>query len=341
MPLRIPATRLTLTRAARVASLATVAALALSACGAVDDTGTAAPDPATASGFPLTITNCGVQVTIKAPPKRVVLLKSAPVQYLQDLGVMNTVIARAGAYPRGYYDDDTWAAIEKIPSLSDDLDPSGHLQVSKEVVLAQRPDLVLGTADNLNHETLGAAGIPVLEEPGLCPQGIDHPTFESVAEQFRGYGKVFGIPAEGQQAAKASDQRVAEIEGSVDSSRTLTAAVLYPTVGGGTTYAYGTRSMAEPQLAAAGLTNVFGDVDERVFEVTREELIGRNPDVLILLHSDGSPAAVKRAISGLKGSEAITAVAQDAILVQLFNFTEPPSPLSVDGLARIVETFRS
>ena len=104
-------------------------------------------------------------------------------------------------------------------------------------------------------------------------------------------------------------------------------------------YAYGTRSMAHPQLEAAGFTNVFADVDERVFEVSREELIGRNPDVLILLYSDGEPAAVKEAVTSMAGADAITAVANDDILVQLFNFTEPPSPLSLDGLERIVEAF--
>src|SRR5690606_9217266 len=110
-----------------------------------------------------------------------------------------------------------------------------------------------------------------------------------------------------------------------------TAAVLFPTVGGGTGYAYGNKSMAHPQLEAAGFTNVFGDVDERVFEVTLEQLIDRDPAVLVLLYVDGDPEAVKDAIVNLPGADALTAVQNDDILVQLFNFTEPPTPLSVDG----------
>ena len=98
--------------------------------------------------------------------------------------------------------------------------------------------------------------------------------------------------------------------------------------------------MAHPQLEAAGFTNVFADVGERVFEVTAEELIGRNPDVLVLLYSDGDPAAVKAAVTGLNGAGAISAVRDDQILVQLFNFTEPSGPLAIDGLARIVERFQ-
>ena len=113
--------------------------------------------------------------------------------------------------------------------------------------------------------------------------------------------------------------------------------MLYPTVGGGVTYAYGTASMAHPQLEAAGFRNVFDDVDERVFEVTIEELLGRNPDVLVLLHSDGDPAAVEKALTGLPGAGDLTAVRTGNVMTQLFNFTEPPTPLSIDGLERIVD----
>lgn len=54
---------------------------------------------------------------------------------------------------------------------------------------------------------------------------------------------------------------------------------------------------------AAGFTNGFTDTQERVFEVTMEELFGRNPDVLVLLYGDGDPTAVEAAVTGLPGAE--------------------------------------
>jgi iron complex transport system substrate-binding protein len=117
--------------------------------------------------------------------------------------------------------------------------------------------------------------------------------------------------------------------------------VLYPTVGGGVTYAYGSTSMAHPQLEAAGFTNVFADSKERVFEVTLEELLGRNPDVLILLHGDGDPKAVEQAVTDLPGAEKLEAVQNKNVMTQLFNFTEPPTPLSIDGLEKIVARFKA
>jgi len=321
------------------AALGLLLAGALTACGSEE----AGDEPASASSgaYPVTIENCGAEVTFDKAPERVVLLKSSAVPFLHELGVMDRVTARAGQYPAEYYDDETLAELDAIPLLTDELDSSGHLQISKEVVISEEPDLVLGQVDNLSRETLAAVGIPLIEEPALCDQGVDAPGFDDVHDQLEVYGKVFGREAEARDAIAGLEADLAEVEDRVGSGSGRTAAVLYPTVGGGTTYAYGTRSMAHPQLEAAGLENVFGDVDERVFEVTLEELLGRDPEVLVLLHSEGDPEKVVEAVTRLPGAGQLTAVRNGDVMTQLFNFTEPPTPLSVEGLARIVERFGS
>jgi len=303
------------------------------ACGA----DAAGDEPATA-GFPVTVENCGAEVTFDAPPERVVMLKSSSVPYLHALGVMDQVVARAGEYPADYYDAETQAELDDIPLLTDEMDTSGHLQISKEIVIAEEPDLVLGEVDNLARDTLDAVDIDLLEEPAMCPEGVDDPGFDDVYSQLETYGKVFDREDEAAKAVTDLRKRVTELEKQkVGEGRT--AAVLYPTVGGGVTYAYGTRSMAHPQLEAAGFEDVFADVDERVFEVSTEDLLERDPDVIILLHNAGDPKAVEESITQLAGAEDLTAVKNGDVMAQLFNFTEPPSALSVDGLERIIDRF--
>lgn len=321
------------TRLARTAAASVVLLLA-TACG------DGAAPTAAEQGYPLTVSNCGAEVTFPVAPKRVVLLRSAAVPYLHSLGVMDRVTARAGQYPKEYYDAATLAELDRIPLLTDKTDTSGHLQISKEVVISQQPDLVLGEVDNLSRDTLAAVDIPLLEEPAMCPDGTAAPTFDDIYAQLQTYGKVFGREAEAATAVTALKERLASIRAEAVPSAGRTAAVLYPTVGGGTTYAYGTASMAHPQLEAAGFRNVFGDVQERVFEVTVEELLGRDPDVLILLYSDGDPKAVEQGLTALPGAENLNAVRTGNVMTQLFNFTEPPTPLSVDGLERIVRRFQ-
>ncbi|MGQ0680009.1 MAG: ABC transporter substrate-binding protein, partial [Actinomycetota bacterium] len=152
-------------------------------------------------------------------------------------------------------------------------------------------------------------------------------------------GRVFDREAAADQVVGRLKERVESTRASLEGAPQRTAAVLFPTVSGGSGFAYGIKSMAHPQLEAAGFTNVFGDVNDRVFEVTTEELINRNPEVLILLYVGGDPDAVKNAITSLPGADRMKAVQDDAILVQLFNFSEPPTPLVLDGLERIAEHF--
>src|SRR5690606_25303012 len=141
---------------------------------------------------------------------------------------------------------------------------------------------------------------------------------------------------EAEAAVAALRERMAGIQATAGTPSGRTAAVLYPTIGGGVTYAYGTASMAHPQLEAAGFRNVFDDVRERVFEVTTEELLGRSPDVLIRLRSDGDRAAVEEALTSLPGAGDLRAGRAGNVMPQWCSFTEAPTRLSIDGLERIV-----
>lgn len=310
----------------RLRAFALASSLVLVACGSGDD--------GERDGLAATVENCGVEVVFEAPPERVVLLETAPVTSLQALGVLDRVVARAGTYPREYYDDATWEAIEAIPSIGEEIADSGHLQISQEVVLAQEPDLVLGLPDGMTREGLAAVGIPLLVQPAFCPDGgsVSY-SFEDVTSQLEVFGTVFGVPDAAADAVADVEARIAAVPAPAAGAR-RTAAAVFPTPDG-TPYVYGGRSFATAQLEAAGLDNVYADVDERMFEATIEDLLDRDPDVMLLLYSEGDPAAIEAVVRGLPGASELTAFRNDDVLVQLFNFTEPPTPLSLDGLERI------
>ncbi|NYG58242.1 iron complex transport system substrate-binding protein [Nocardioides daedukensis] len=311
--------------------------LALSGCGLVKD-----DDSASVKGdgyYPVTVENCGASVTIRSEPERLVLLKNSDVPILDALGVLDRTVAKAGAFPSGYYDDVTAAALEEVPSLTSKSDASGHLQISKEVVIGAEPDLVFGEVENLSRETLREVRIDLLENPGLCGEGLTDPGFDDVHAQIALLGKVFNREAEATRAVARMEAEVSALEGRAANMPARTAAVLYPTIAGGTTYAYGARSMAHPQLEAAGFENVFASQRERVFEVSMETLLAKNPDVLILLHPNGDPKKVEQAVTDLPGANTLTAVRNGDVMTQLFNYTEPPSPLAVAGLEKIIERF--
>jgi len=322
----------------RSAATVGVLVLALTGCAGAEASEHAPSASGSATSYPLTITNCGEEVVFETAPERVILLESAPVTILDGLGVLDRVVARAGTFPADYYEADLTERIAQIETLSDDLDASGHLAMSIEVVLAQDPDLALGLPQGITRAALLQSGTNTLVQPVYCPSGVGDTSFETLYEEIVTYGKIFDRNDEADALIAELHGRAAAVVAATADAPTRTAAVLYPSVGGGPLYAYGRASMSQPQLEASGFENVFADTAERVFEVSIEELIARDPDVLVLLYQ-GSEAGVLDAVANLPGSEALRALQNDDVLVQLFNFTEPPTPLSITGLERIVERF--
>lgn len=334
-------------RAARVL-LVLVLAFGLVACGAQDGTQGASEAGRGGEGAadhePITIENCGEEVTIEAPPERVVLLGLDSVPLLDAVGALDRVVARSGAIPDGVYGKGTVETLERIPRIDEGEDASGTVQVSLEAVVAEQPDLVIGyepEGTGITRDALARAGIPLIVIPAFCPDP-DHipanPGFDDLYGEVDLYGRLFD--AEDEAAATVADirDRFASVKRSFQSSSGRTAATLYVSPGAPPS-AYGRSSMSHALMDAAGLTDVFGDVNKRVFEVNPEELFARDPDGLMLVHGEGDPETVKNEFLALPGAESLTAVREDDILVQPFALTNLPTPLAVEGLENIAREF--
>src|SRR5699024_5419600 len=89
------------------AAIALASTLLLSACGS--QPAATEEQEAPTDGYPVTVQNCGAEVTFDAAPEQLVLLKSASVPALHELGVLDRAVARAGAFPEEYFDDATLA----------------------------------------------------------------------------------------------------------------------------------------------------------------------------------------------------------------------------------------
>ncbi len=312
---------------------AITALLSVTACSTAGD----AQVQTTSTAETISVDNCGDTVTFAGIPQRVTLLDNPAVATLAALGVLDRVTAKAGLYPTEYYSEDVAAQLEEIPTLTDQVDATGHLQIARETVVATTPDLVIGSSDTVNRQTLRPNGIPLLDEPAYCGSLDGEVTFDDVWDQVELYGTVFGKGDAAAGYIAELEDRVEAVVEAVPGGEDRTVAVLFPTPGSPTTYAYGTGSMSHPLVTAAGLENVFADETERVFEVTAEELIARDPDVIIALHTDSNVDAIRTAVRELPGAEALTAVRDDAIHPMLLSYAEPPSPLTIDGLENLAD----
>lgn len=272
----------------RRAAAVAVAATALALTGCAGAAAGATPEPTTAE-FPLVADNCGFEVTVDAPPARIVTIKSSTLELLLALGVEDRVIAYA--FPDGPVPDELAAAAGGIPQLAEKLP-------SQEALLALEPDLVFaGWESNLTaggvgeRATLDRLGVGTYVAPSACKgEGYmpDPLTFDGVFADFVETGRIVGADA---AAAALVEQQRAELAAIEPDGRGLTA--LWYSSGKDTPFVGAGIGAPQMLMAAAGLDNVFADIHDTWSSVSWEAIADQDPDVIVLVDADWNTAESK------------------------------------------------
>ena len=315
-------------------AVTTLALAALSACASIPATGASDRDTdgsaTTADAFPVTVDNCGTEVTLDTPARRVVLVNNDALPNLEALGAVDRVVALTSAVQEGLFEDSTYTTLDSLDLLSTEKNSTGGSVVSQESILGAEPDLVIAPENAVDREALAASGIAVYSPSAYCANPgaeLSEPaTFDRVWSEVRTLGALLG---ESDQAEQVVARGTASL--SLTAPDAGTAAALYVSSGGSVLSPYGGPSMVTPVFAAAGLANVYADSDERVFDANIEDIISRDPGTIVLLYSDGEPQTVIDSFMSSPGVSALSAVRNDRVLALQFPYTDPPSVLSTQG----------
>ena len=283
LPTRSPEPMRTSTvRHRHLVAAAAVAALALPliGCGAEADDATE-----TAAGYPVTVDNCGTEVTFDAPPERVVTIKSTSTELMLALGLADRIVGTAfadGPVPKQWADE------------AADLEVLSDLAPGNEVVLEAEPDLVFaGWESNLaadtagERDTLAKLGVNSYVSPAAC-QDPDHQpdkmTFDLLFDQFHEAGEIFGVP-------DAADELVEEQQSALDDVGTAQegTTALWWSSGEDTPFVGGTIGAPQMVMDAVGLTNVVTE-EETWSSLGWESILDADPDVLVLVDATWNSA---------------------------------------------------
>lgn len=332
-------------RAARAAMVA-VPLVLLAACAGttpaddpVDTRATADATPGAADQpeavFPVTVDNCGVEVTLDAPPERVVTIKSSATEMLLALGVGDRIVGTG--FPDGPVPQEWADTAAGLPLLSDRVPAA-------EVVLGTEPDLVYaGWESNLTAEaagdraTLADLGVATYVSPSACKDPAYQPdrlTFDAVFAEITEVASLLGVP----EAAEAlvTEQRAA-LDALAPDERGLTA-LWYSS---GTDIPYVGAGIGAPQMLmdVVGLTNIAGDVSDTWTSFSWEQVVAVDPDVIVLVDADWNTADAKRELlAGNPITANLTAVREGRFLVVPFAASEAGVrnvPAAVDLAAQL------
>lgn len=307
---------------------ATAVSLAVAGCGS------GATATGGADGFPMTVSNCGTPTTIEQRPERVVALGPSEVETLYSAGAASRIVARNDAGAKSDpYTPEMKAAVASVPQLG-----GGGGQITREAIIAAQPGLVTGSVSGSvpadMPTNLAAVGIPMLPLRGNCgsnhAQGESDGTsdFEDVYFDVATFGTVLGTEPQATAAVADMKRRVAAARAPAAlQGRTAAAGIVMDNV----FEVYGRRSMAHTQFQALGLRDAFADVDKRVFDANIEEVIARNPDVMVLLSYGQSDEQAREQFLRIPGAANLAAVRNGALFVQPYEYSGQGS-LAVTGL---------
>jgi iron complex transport system substrate-binding protein len=338
-PLAAPAQarrRSTIAASAAVASASALLVLAGCASSAPGDDGEGALSDATgaaASGYPLTIDNCGTEVTFEEAPERVVTIKSSTLELMLALGLEDRIVG--AAFTDGPVPEEDADAAAGVAILSDKVP-------SQEATLAAEPDLVFaGWESNLTAEgagdraTLEQLGVRTYVAPAACQgEGYrpDPLTFDGVFAGFAEAGEIFGVE-------DAAADLVAEQQAALDAIEPSDAGLTALWYSSGDDQPFVGAGIGAPQMImdAAGLENVVGDVEDSWTSLSWEAVVDADPDVIVLVDAAWNTAESKIAkLEANAATAAMPAVQQGRYVIVDFPATEA-GVRNVDAVASIVE----
>ena len=242
------------------ACVALAAALVV-ACGDARPRTPAVADTAAASGPGAFVIrdDFGDTLTLRAPARRIVSLNPATTELFFALGAGGRLVGRThfDLYP---------PAAQAVPDLGSALPPN------VESVLGASPDLVLLYASDSNREPaarLHAAGVPTLT------LRIDHiADFRRAVEIL---GRVVGDTARATVVADSVSRTLERVRTAMQGKPRLTA---FWKAWDSPVIAIGGGSFLSELVDIAGGKNIYGDDSRPAFDVTIEDVVRRDPDVV-------------------------------------------------------------
>ncbi len=253
MRLRIP----------RVTALA--ALLALAACGDRAPDASASPSPAIA-----VVDDAGDTLRLAAPARRIVSLAPNVTETLVAIGALPQLVGRS--------DYDTGLGVDSVASVGGALDPS------MERLVALRPDLVIG------WHSAGASPVrDRLREMGIPFLAVRTADTTDAFRWIGILGRVTGRDASADSVSAAVRSQLAAVRASVAGRPPRTA---FYVVGDEPLMTAGPGTFTVQLMEVAGGRTAFPDATGQPQYVSMEELVRRQPEVILLPVGEDGEARV-------------------------------------------------
>ena len=289
-----------------------LAVAVLAACGP--------DDPASASPRVL-VDSAGTEVSLTGEIERIVSLAPSGTEILFAIGAGDRVV---GVDDFSNYPPET-AEIDRIGSMTPDI----------ERIVALEPDLVVAASITSPDD------VEKLRSAGITVWVADSPDVRGVAASIRGLGAAVGLEQAADAVATDVEEQIARVV------ETVSGAAARPRVfhefdasDPSRPFTAGPGNFVHDLLTLAGGENIFSDALSPFPQVGFEEVLARDPQVIVL--ADAPFGTTASSVRSRIGWEAIDAVVNDRIFEvteELSDQMSRPGPrigLALEALARFL-----
>lgn len=290
--------------------------LALSACAPQATT-----TPAETAVGPLTFTDgLGRTVTLAAPAQKIVSLAPSTTEMLYAVGAGAQMVGRDSFsnYP------------EEATKLADIGGSNGAY--SYDAIAALQPDLVVAAAINTEDQ------VKSLTDLGLTVYYVGNPTsFEELYKSLEALGEMTGHDEEAINLTDSLNTRVQKVLDTVAAAET-TPVVFYELDGSDPSkpWTSGPGTFMDMLISMAGGKNVGASLSSAWAQISVEELLTQNPDVILL--GDAAYGTTVDQVKAREGWDKIKAVQTDAIYSFNDDLVSRAGPRLVQGLEELAKT---
>jgi iron complex transport system substrate-binding protein len=238
-----------------------------------------------------TVTDCtGTTSTFAAVPERVAAVTTNVLELLLALGLKDRVVGVQAVKP-GAFPPELQKLADSLPKLGGEYVPGSFVPVQREQLLSVQPDLVIGgwpsnfdaSSGALTQEELTARGVSsYFAFSAACQRTTPVTSLDAVYRDIANFGTIFDVEDAASTMISRMKAKVADVHAAVAGERSPTVFTYSLEDGGRKAYAAGNQHLANAIIRDAGGKNIFDDVDAVYGDVGWEDVVERNPDVIVL-----------------------------------------------------------
>ena len=274
------------------------------------------PEPEPAPTLELTDA-LGTTLTFEAPFQRIVSLAPSVTETLFAIGAGDQVVGREDFTN---YPEEALA----LPSIGGNFG-----ELNTEAILALEPDLIIAAP------LTTAEQVQSLNDVGLTVFMLENPvTLDEMYDVLRTAAVLTGHEAETEELIASLQARVAAVEETIAQAET-TPLVFYEldSTEPSAPWTAGPNTFIDTLITMAGGENLAGEMEGAWVQVSSEELVAQNPEVIIL--GDYIWGITPEMVAERPGWEAIDAVANGRVYPFNDDLASRPGPRLVDGLEEL------